>query len=79
MRNIASYQEGYTDGYDDAKKKYERPKGEWISQFDYCKQHNMIPTGYGCFWWCNQCDSSNEKKTNFCPNCGAQMVGGEEE
>ena len=30
MRNIASYQEGYTDGYDDAKKKYERPQGEWI-------------------------------------------------
>lgn len=56
---------------------FKEPHGKWISQFDYCKQHNLMPTGYGCFWWCNQCDGSNEKKTNYCPNCGAKMDGKE--
>jgi len=50
-----------------------RPHGKWISQFDYSKQHNTVPSGYGNFWWCNKCGSSTEKQSNFCPNCGADM------
>jgi rubrerythrin len=56
----------------------ERPHGKWISQFDYSQQHKTMPSGYGNFWWCNKCDSSTEKKSNFCPNCGADMRGGAE-
>lgn len=55
-----------------------RPRGKWISQFDYSQQHKTMPSGYGNFWWCNKCDSSTEKKSNFCPNCGADMRKGDE-
>ena len=53
--------------------KEERPHGEWLSHYDYCKKHEFIPTGLIAFWWCNQCEQGVEIKTNFCPNCGASM------
>ena len=44
--------------------KDERPQGEWV--------------GDG-FVFCNQCGCSHgTHKTNFCPNCGADMRGGAE-
>lgn len=55
----------------------ERPQGEWISHIEYCKQHNLIPTGYKLFKWCNRCNCPNEKRTKFCPNCGAKMKEGD--
>lgn len=51
----------------------ERPQGEWLSHYDYCKKHDCIPSGLIAFWWCNQCEQGVEIKTNFCPNCGARM------
>ncbi|MBP5597956.1 MAG: hypothetical protein J6Y02_21490 [Pseudobutyrivibrio sp.] len=53
-----------------------KEKGEWIGHIQYCKQHNLIPTGYELFVWCNRCNCPNEKKTKFCPNCGAEMRKG---
>lgn len=51
----------------------DRPHGEWLSHYDYCKKHELIPSGLIAFWWCNQCEQGVEIKTNFCPNCGADM------
>ena len=64
------YDIGYKKGYEDAKKEFERPKGEW--KYDgFC----VTTTQYKC----NKCEYSTLEKTNFCPNCGARMKGGAEE
>lgn len=65
----------YDDGYNDARLKYERPQGKWIKQDIY----NI----------CSYCGSAIEEDIykifiiqrafNFCPNCGAKMVGVENE
>lgn len=57
----------------------ERPHGEWLSHYEYCKKHDCIPSGLIAFWWCNQCEQGVEIATNFCPECGASMwkEGGE--
>lgn len=53
----------WEDGYECGKG--ERPQGEWKSE--------------GGFVFCNQCGISHGvHKTNFCPNCGANMKGGAE-
>lgn len=72
----------YNKGLDDAIKvvnslasaKPERKKGEWIvtSEFKDCR-----------YVKCNQCKVTqvfyyNKSLTNFCPNCGADMRGGNE-
>ena len=53
--------------------KEERPHGEWLSHYEYCKKHDCIPSGLIAFWWCNKCEQGVEIPTNFCPNCGASM------
>lgn len=57
----------------------ERPRGEWLSHYEYCKKHDCIPSGLIAFWWCNQCEQGVEIATNFCPNCGADMREGDAE
>ena len=52
----------------------ERPHGEWLSHYEYCKKHDCIPSGLIAFWWCNKCEQGVEIPTNFCPNCGADMT-----
>ena len=58
----------YPKAFDLAIKALEdRPRGEWIDH------------GYS-FYICNKCGMGNNNvggcKTNFCPNCGADMRGG---
>lgn len=68
MSNIAIYQEGFTDGFNEAKSKYERPQGEWIRKpitFGTC-----ILQGYEC-----NCGRVVMQRENFCPDCGADMRG----
>ena len=51
----------------------ERKKGEWTRH--YCEDGN--PDG----WRCDQCAEwyyFGETKPNFCPNCGADMRGGQD-
>ena len=52
----------------------ERPHGEWLSHYEYCKKHDCIPSGLIAFWWCNKCEQGVEIPTNFCPNCGTDMT-----
>lgn len=69
MGNISSYQEGYTDGFDDAKKKYERPQGEWLK----AQGEWVTDTAYKICFKCSECKSHFEFPFNFCPYCGASM------
>ena len=68
----------YIEGYREARKCFERPKGEWVYRqewFEDEKEPRMA-------WGCNQCGSSIKsvhEKRNFCPNCGADMRGEEDE
>lgn len=61
------YEKGYADG------KAARKKGKWLSQYDFCKRKGCTPSGLIAFWWCDQCERESRYRTNFCPNCGAEM------
>ncbi len=60
---------GYAQGYEDAKKKFERPQGEWKEY----KLRNDIVVEYA--FKCSNCkkDSGLRYHADFCPNCGARM------
>ena len=50
----------------------ERKKGKWI-------EHHKPYTWMGyAYWTCSECgfgDDDNKIRSNFCPNCGADMGG----
>ena len=60
--------EGYKSGLSDGRKDAERPKGEWIVREDE-------PMNYECPF----CGELNCCKGNFCPDCGADMRGKQNE
>jgi len=51
----------------------QRPEGRWIAT----ENEEMNIDGY----FCSCCDlpMETEERTKFCPNCGAEMSGGEED
>lgn len=61
---------GYAQGYEDAKAKFERPQGKWKFIQGATTQGSLK---------CPFCDYRDYHKTNsnFCPNCGAEMRGEE--
>jgi len=52
-----------------------RKKGYWI------KKEPTIKELHGCYYECSKCHkfSLPFQKLNFCPNCGCQMNGSQEE
>lgn len=66
------YDRGFIAGYE--KGKAERPHGEWIKQ----EQGAFYPIE--CSNCHNEplCNDEGYLLSNFCPNCGAKMDGGEE-
>ena len=57
----------------------QRPQGEWI-ETDVLWETNCgggMGYDYGYYFKCSVCDEMVGDKTNFCPNCGAQMLGGD--
>ena len=63
---LAYDRDQYSKGFAEARKKYERPQGEWIKD------------NWGIFH-CNYCMREKQQLfNNFCSNCGARMGGGEE-
>ena len=63
----------YEKGWEDSRKTFQRPKGEWI----YERPNN---TTYSDFVYCSECRKPNGFYiTNFCPNCGADMRPEEQE
>ena len=53
----------------------ERKKGKWIPQ-DWNTHYGMISTAVYYFPKCSVC-GGNANYTNFCPDCGAKMNGGD--
>lgn len=60
----------YHIGFEDARKMYERPKGEWllIGHDDTCNFYRCSFCGY-------EEHDNFTKHNNFCPDCGADMRG----
>ena len=55
----------------------ERPKGKWIEIF---VETPNDPYSYGFkAHKCSKCEYRPLQISNYCPNCGAEMSGGEEE
>lgn len=50
--------------------------GRWIDIYEYCKALDLRPTGLQVYYWCSECDKAEKKTSDFCPNCGADMIGG---
>lgn len=68
------YEEGHIDGVLQGEKLYARPQGEWIPCYV-----NFTDGSKPLFAYC-KCSLCNKQATGvykFCPNCGAEMVGGE--
>ena len=58
----------YQLGYRQAQK--DRLKGEWI--------YSVNDESVAEIWDCSECGQWSLAKTNYCPNCGADMRGGED-
>ena len=56
-----------------------RPKGKWVGVQEYCKHleektgERYAPTGLGKLIYCNQCWQANDRRSAYCPDCGADM------
>ena len=71
------YQEAYQTGYEEGKKENEHKKGKWDNK------------KIAFYWVCSECGAEvrsniaevylTEHTLNFCPNCGADMRGDENE
>lgn len=53
--------------------------GRWIDIYEWAKMHDSTPSGMCTYYWCSECQKEQEKKSNFCPNCGAKMIEGDTE
>ena len=69
------YNKGYSDGYEVARKTYEKPQGEWL--IGQCHPHNVYCSNcfktYAQAGWEVWKDGSLAR--DYCPNCGADMTG----
>ena len=48
-------------------------RGRWIDIHEYCKMNGYIPSGVAVYYWCSECMREQEKTSDFCPCCGADM------
>lgn len=53
--------------------------GRWIGIYEWAKMHDSTPSGMCIYFWCSECQTEQEKKSNFCPNCGAKMNESEDD
>jgi ribosomal protein S27E len=64
------YGNGYKKGYEDAKKEFARPQGEWI---DHSEDYGYVE--------CPKCEhltncEGNVDELHYCWHCGAKLVKG---
>lgn len=69
LDNIEAYMHDFDVTEEEATKALERKRGEWM----YLYEDNYKCSKCGS-WWC--CTDSQIDEMNFCPNCGADMRGG---
>lgn len=84
--DVEEYIEGARDEYDDVLKiicsmqttDVQLVKhGRWLNQYEFCKKNGYIASGTGLYYWCSNCGKAEQKKSDYCPNCGTQMdLGG---
>ena len=75
-----AYKNGYSAGYEAGRRSVGRKRGRWISLTEcanagvYCSVCNkkVYKEDYA---WCNR---KNKLRSNYCPNCGADMRGEED-
>ena len=48
-------------------------RGRWIDIHEYCKMNGYLPSGVAVYYWCSECMKAQEKTSDFCPCCGADM------
>ena len=48
-------------------------RGRWIDIYEYCEMNDCIPSGLALYYWCSECMEEQEKTSDFCPHCGADM------
>ena len=66
LKALAYDREQYRKGFNDAKKKYAKPKANWIMQaFNDDRGHFKIA------FMCDNCKIHTDYATDFCPHCGA--------
>lgn len=49
-------------------------RGRWIDIYEWAKMHDSTPSGMCTYYWCSECQTEQEKRSNFCPSCGAKMI-----
>ena len=64
----------YIEGYREARKVFERQKGEWIFDTEVTEFGNPYGT-----YRCSICGGHSSDKYSFCKDCGADMRGEEDE
>jgi rRNA maturation endonuclease Nob1 len=87
LTDVEDYVDGARDEYDDILRiicsmqttDIQSVKlGKWINQYEFCRKNGYIASGMGLYYWCSNCGKAEQKKSDYCPNCGAQMdLGGE--
>ena len=80
-KTIADCIIAYGDGYETARRLYERPKGKWIQTevIDDDSEYGVNDDASECSN-CKHIENSHYWTTtyyNFCPNCGADMRKGD--
>jgi len=65
------YQRGYIDGFKEGKATFEPNTGHWITTRTFMHDGE---------YYCDKCkcESPNNEKWDYCPNCGARMVDPQE-
>ncbi len=57
----------------------ERKTGRWVGARQYCRHLEEVtgekysPSGIGNMIYCDQCWKASDRKSNYCPDCGAKM------
>ena len=49
--------------------------GKWIDAYTWTMFHEFKSSGRGEHFWCSECEQGQKQKSNYCPNCGADMRG----